>query len=140
MNQTTSGAIERDLRSTLVLLFVILFVVSFVLLSTVALVQGRTIKSQRSLIRLLLEGRVHRSGLSSQVAVSHANPAPERNPAPARQLPPPSPSAQVPEVKVKPQITVKPGRKSRRAQEPFPARPPAELNDPSDMRRVSFSI
>ena len=32
-----------------------------------------------------------------------------------------------------------PGRSSRKAAKPLPVRPPAEITDPSDMRRVKFS-
>jgi len=34
---------------------------------------------------------------------------------------------------------VNPGRTSRKAAKPLPVRPPAEVTDPSDMRRVKFS-
>jgi hypothetical protein len=141
MNQTTTGAVERVPRSALVPLVVILFVISFALLSMVVLEQDRTIKSQRSMVRLQLKGHAESSGPSSQLALSEPAMAPQSSQAQARERSPnESPSAQVPAVNVKPRVSVKPGRKPRRAQEPFPAKPPAELSDPSDMRRVLFSI
>lgn len=141
MNETTTVAIEREPRSALVPRFALMLVISFVLLSTVALEQDRTIRSQCSLIHLLLQGQVHRTTVRSSAAVSNVGSAPPSNQVRAHELSPNlSSSNQAPAVRVKPQITVKPGRKSRRAQEPFPGRPPAELSDPSDMRRVTFSI
>ena len=138
MNQTTTVAIERGPKAALVPLFVILLTICFALLSTVALEHGR--HSQRSLTRPF-EGRVDHSGLGSQMVASSAGGVAPADQVQARELSPhSSPSTQVPAVKVKPPVTVKPGRRARRGHEPFPASPPAELNDPSDMRRVSFSI
>jgi hypothetical protein len=141
MNETTTAEIEREPRAALVSRFAVLLVISFVLLSTVALEQDKTIRSQCSLIRLLLQGHLQLSRVHSGIAMFSAGSVPPSNQARALELPPNlSPSTQAPAVKVKPPITVKPGRKSRRAQEPFPGRPPTELSDPTDMRRVSFSI
>ena len=57
----------------------------------------------------------------------------------------PSPSvpldlSQAPSSQGKTQASTKPGRNSRKAQKALPVRPPAEVTDPSDMRRVSVAI
>jgi hypothetical protein len=110
--------------------------------------QGRTIDSQRSLIHLLFGDSIRLSATRA----GHQNQAeqkskPEQSSVQTQSQPPSSqvtqgqaPSAQVPQNPSKPQANVQPGRGSHKAQKAVPTRPPAEMTDPSDMRRVSFSI
>jgi hypothetical protein len=144
-------------------LLVVLFLISCVLLTTLVVMQDRTIDSQRSLIHLLFKDNLHlgamKAGLrrnqmthTGQISAQGNAPAPSPlSQVPSSQIPSsqtPSaqvpatqtPSAQVPLIQVKPQPSAKPGRNSRKAQKALPARPPAEMTDPSDMRRVSISI
>jgi hypothetical protein len=128
-------------------LLVVLFMVSYGLLTMLVVEQGRTIDSQRSLIHLLFGDSVQ---LGTTRMAAHKNRAEQKsNPqqdststqaqTPSSQVSPgQSPSAQVPQNPSKPQANVRPGRGSRKAQKAVP--PPAEMTDPSDMRRVSFSI
>src|SRR5205809_1983132 len=116
------------------------------MLTTLVVRQGRTIDSQRSLIHLLYKDRIHLSAVKPGASRNQAGPSSE---APPNQIPPtqvpstqaPStqvPSAQVPSVKSR--ANANSPRRSRKAQKRSPLRPPVEVTDPSDMRRVSFAI
>ncbi len=147
-------------------LLVVLFLISYVLLTMLVVLQDRTIDSQRSLIHSLFSDNLHlvatRVGLHrNQAAHSNQNPAQGKVPkqasssqTPSTQIPStqanqaPSnqvsaaqtPSTQVPVIQAKPDTSAKSGQKSRKAQKAAPMRPPVEVTDPSDMRRVSISI
>ena len=139
-------------------LLVALFLISYFLLTALVVFQGRTIDSQRGLIHLLFKDNLHLTAMKAGV---HKNPAARtnQNPAPASAVKPtpsvqvpstqiPSnqvsatatPSVQVPVIQATPQASAKSGRNSRKAQKTPPVIPPAEITDPSDMRRVSISI
>jgi len=154
-------------------LLVVLFLISYVLLTTLVVLQNRTIDSQRGLIHLLFKDNLHLSAMKAgwygnQAARSNqttaqgsmfsdnpttqlqAKQAPstqvQSNQVQSKQTPSnqvsatQTPSAQVPVIQATPQASAKSGRNSRKAQKALPAFPPAEMTDPSDMRRVSISI
>jgi len=170
---------SRRKRSLLPLL-VILFLISYGMLTKLVLEQDRAIDSQRTLIHLLFKDNLHLSALkkaqghdqskaspgtsgssvqspSSKISVTQV-PSTQISPTqispsqiPLTQVPSvkgPStqassekgPLAQVPSGKTREQNSAKTDRKSGKAQKPAPNRPPAELTDPSDMRRVSVAI
>lgn len=131
------------------------FVVAWGLLTILIVLQDHAIDAQRELIQLLMQD-LHTALITS---VSHGNTGSAPVVVKAAQLP----SAQVqtksaPSVQVPPQSRVQSkakessrvpssqgkdatsGRNSRQAKEKLPVRPPAEYTDPSDMRRVMFSI
>lgn len=159
--KTASAPTSKHSRITLPLL-VILFLFSYTVLISAVITQGKTIQSQRSLIHLLFKDNVHLSALRKGPAGQRTgaydgahNPAQSsqkdaaQNPSaqvllnqvPSAQLPLTQvPSAQVPSSKVGPQANTKTDRRTHKAAKPLPAKPPAELTDPSDMRRVAFSI
>ena len=163
-------------RHTMLPLLTVLFLISYVLLTTLVVLQDRTIDSQRSLIHSLFSDNLHLVATSvglhrNQATHSNQNPAQGKvpkqasssqtpptqiplNQTPSTQIPStqanqaPSnqvsaaqtPSTQVPVIQAKPETGAKPGLKSRKAQKAAPMRPPVEVTDPSDMRRVSISI
>jgi hypothetical protein len=145
MNLTITSAGRK--KRTMLPLLVVLFLISYSLLTMLVVEQGRTIDSQRSLIHLLFGNSIQ---LSATRVAGHQNQAdekskPEQDSAQTQsQSPSPqvtqgqAPSAQVPQNPSKPQANVQAGRGSHKAQKAVP--PPAEMTDPSDMRRVSFSI
>jgi len=162
MNLAGNTACGAKSSRTLVPLLVILFLVSYGLLTTLVVEQGRTIDSQRSLIHLLFNDSFHLSALKKELRKNlvpsmaqeteassnrQANAPSSQNSVdqlPLNQVPLiQAPSVQVPSAQAgptQPKARVAPDRKARKAgKSPF-ARPPAELTDPSDMRRVSFSI
>ncbi len=146
MNLTIT-AVGRKKRTMLPLL-VILFLISYSLLTMLVVEQGRTIDSQRSLIHLLFGDSIQLSATrvaghqeAEEKSKSAQNSAQTPSQSPSSQVTQgQAPSAQVPQNPSKPQANVQAGRGSHKAQKAIPVRPPAEMTDPSDMRRVSFSI
>jgi hypothetical protein len=143
-------------------LLVALFLISYVLLTTLVVLQNRTIDAQRGLIHLLFKDNLHlnaKVGLrgnqvtrtsqattSATVSSQHPTTQAQSNQVQSKQTPSnqvsatQTPSVQVPVIQATPQASAKSGRSSRKAQKALPAFPPAEVTDPSDMRRVSISI
>ncbi len=169
MNLAGNTASGAKSSRTLVPLLVILFLTSYGLLTTLVVEQGKTIDSQSSLMHLLLRDSFHLSALKKELRKNQTSSATQNSEAlPNRQAKAPSsqnalnqlplnqvplihaPSVQVPSAQVPSAQTgssqpkyrsgTTPDRKAKKAgKSPF-TRPPAELTDPSDMRRVSFSI
>ncbi len=139
-------------------LLVALFLISYILLTTLVVLQNRTIDSQRGLIHLLFKDNLHLSAMKAGLRkneltrlnqTSASASVPKQTPSaqiPSNQIPSnqvsatQTPSVQVPVIQARPQASAKSGRNSRKAQKTAPALPPAEATDPSDMRRVSISI
>ena len=160
--KTEAGAATGKRKHKLLPLLVVLFVISYGLLTRLVVEQNKTIASQRTLIHLLFKDSLHLSALrKAERQKAHAAqgiPASDLQAdakvpsakipviqVPQDQVPrdqhslDKSPSAQVPSAKPKQQNGGSMDHKQR-AQKKTPNRPPAELTDPSDMRRVSFSI
>ncbi len=133
----------------------IAFGIGWALLTILIVLQDHAINAQRELIQLLMQD-LH-SALVTSVSHGNATAAPvvvKRVQLPDDQVQKQStPSAQVPpQSKVQPKAKASSrvpssqgkdansGRNSRQAKEKLPVRPPAEYTDPSDMRRVRFSI
>ena len=142
------------------------FAIGWGLLGTLVALQDHAIDAQRELIKLLLQDLHtgltipigHHTGTSFPVVMKPGAAAQVRsNQLPSQQVQQQrTPSLQVPAVpssKVPSQdkgisrnpssqekaVGANPGRTSRKAAKPLPVRPPAEIIDPSDMRRVKFS-
>lgn len=155
-------AVRSRSRQTMLPLLVALFLISYVLLTTLVVLQNRTIDAQRGLIHLLFKDSLHLSAkvgfrgnqmvrasqntASATVSSQHPSTQAQSNQAQSKQTPSnqvsatQTPSVQVPVIQATPQASAKSGRSSRKAQKALPAFPPAEVTDPSDMRRVSISI
>lgn len=156
MNAIANAATKRKRKWTALPLLIVLFVISYFLLTKLVIEQDKTIDSQNSMIHTLFKDNLYLSqlhkhaGLSSKKPKSQAssqlqaqNPA-SQNPAAESAANQQSlsriPLAQVPSSKVGPQANAKSGRRTRKAGKAIPASPPPEPTDPSDQRRVSFSI
>lgn len=154
MDAIANAATKRKRKLTALPVLVVLFVISYLLLTKLVIEQDKTIDSQSSMIHMLFKdntylSRLHKhagalkkpksqdSQLQSQNPASQ-NPASESasNQESSSQIP----LAQVPSNKVGPQANAKTGRRTRKAEKAIPASPPPEPTDPSDQRRVSFSI
>lgn len=153
MDAFANAATKRKRKLTALPLLVVLFVISYVLLTKLVIEQDRTIDSQRSMIHMLFKDNTYLSRLHKNAAAKKAksqdsqlqaqdpasqNPASER--ASNQESNSQVPLTQVPSNKVGPQANAKAGRRTRKAEKAIPASPPPELTDPSDQRRVSFSI
>lgn len=165
MDLTPASSEKQKTRLTALPLLIVLFVISYCLLTKLVIEQDKTIDSQRSLIHLLFRDNLSLSRLRkrasslpkssvdhSGIAIEFANPSAKSSgkKAPSTQVQS-DPSAQVQTNKdhssqAQVQSPNKPGdqanakteRKMRKAEKPVS--PPVELTDPSDMRRVAFSI
>jgi hypothetical protein len=147
----TTIVVSRSKRAQIALLAV-LFTIAYGLLLMMVVRQGKTIQSQRSLIHLLFKDNQHlKAKTASAQESAHSAYADDSSKQVQAQVPSSQvPSTQIPLIQVpplqaapdkaKPQAGTKTDRKSRKAEKALPARPPAELTDPSDMRRVSFAI
>jgi len=154
MNAIVNAATKTKRKLTALPLLVVLFVISYFLLTKLVIEQDKTIDSQRGLIHMLFKDNAYLSMLHKHARASskkaqgdsqlQAGIPASQNPARGTQSSPMSslaqlPSAQVPASKVGPTANAKNDRKTRKAEKARPV-PPVELTDPSDMRRVSFSI
>jgi hypothetical protein len=156
MNATVVTASGRKQRPMTLPLLLVLFLTSYGLLTALVVRQSNTINSQRSLIHLLFKDNLHLASKKTPTDAGAYGKMQAQAQTPSAQVPlnqVPStqiPSSQIPLIQVPPlqvpsgkenlRAGTKPGRKSRKAEKALPTRPPAELTDPSDMRRVSFAI
>ncbi len=156
MDSIANAANKHKRKLTALPLLVVLFVISYLLLTKLVIEQDKTIDSQRSMIHMLFKDNVYLSGLHKHAGAALSkkprsqdysqlqaqNPA-SQNAASESALNQESssqiPSVQVPS-KVGPQANAKSERRTRKAEKAIPASPPPEPTDPSDQRRVSFSI
>src|SRR5712692_6512531 len=131
MEQTQNAAVAPKSRHSMLSLLVVLFLISYGLLTTLVVMQDRTIDSQRSLIHLLFKDNLHlgamKAGLrrnqmthAGQITAQGGMPVPTplsqvpSSQTPSAQVPTTqTPSAQVPLIQAKPQPGAKPGRNSR---------------------------
>lgn len=134
------------------------FAIAWGLLSVLVVLQDHAIDAQRELIHLLLQDLHQNLARTAQLqqAVGHFNSAvPAATTSgtthsyaqvPAAKKPSPtvqqhgSKSLASPSSQVKAPPSSKPDRTSRKALKALPVRPPAEMTDPLDKRRVSISI
>ena len=166
MDATSNAAAGRKRKLSALPLLVVLLAIAYGMLAKLVFLQDKTIEAQRSLIHLLFDDNVSLSYLHKHTAIlpkssarhgdiqiEFENPVAEnsKSDSSAAQVPPHQnrsdqvelnqfPSAQdrtnqVPSSKSGSQANTKRDRNTRKRQAP-----PAELTDPSDTRRVLFSI
>jgi hypothetical protein len=165
MNIAVKAAVTSKHKRTLLPMLVILFLISYCLLTMLVVEQNRTIDSQRTLIHLLFKDNLQLSSLRKaerQKSKAHAS---QGTTVGSMQSHAQSPSAKIPVIQVPSEkgpstetpsnqvqaekvqsgkATAQNGAKTQRragkAKQSAPSRPPAELTDPSDMRRVWSTI
>jgi hypothetical protein len=156
MDAIANAAAKRKRKLTALPLLIVLFVISYLLLTKLVIEQDKTIDSQRSMIHMLFKDNTYLSRLHKHAGTLSKKPRSQEDSQlqtqnPASQNPASGsasnqesssqiPLAQVPSSKVGPQANAKNGRRTRKAEKAIPASPPPEPTDPSDQRRVSFSI
>ena len=138
---TGNNAVTKPGHSLLPAL-IILFLVSYGLLTMLVVEQGRTIDSQRGLIQMLFSDSVELTGLKGKEnqrqqaeAQARAHALKKSPPAQATPRTPQvqSPSSNPPQAGAKSQSTSKLGR-------PLPQKPPKATADQDDERRILVSI
>lgn len=154
MDHTVSGVTVRRHKHAGWPLLVFLLVISYGLLTTVVVLQDRTIDAQADLIHLLFKAvrPLNVKAPQKNQLLADKQPASKRSynqlpssqvpriQAPSTQVPLDQHASQIPSSQEKPQVSAKPGRNRHKAGRRSPFRPPAEVTDPSDMRRTVFSI
>jgi hypothetical protein len=133
----TGDIVTRKPGRTLLPVLTVLFVVSYGLLTMLVVEQGRTIDSQRDLIRMLFDDSIELNGMKGkanqkQQAEARAQAQAQSKMKAPTQTPqaPPSPS---PRAGAKSQSTSKFGR-------PLPQKPPKDTSDQGDERRMLITI
>ena len=134
---TLFASLPSDTRNkhSMLPLLVILFIISYGLMTLLIVEQGSTIQSQRTMIRQLLGDSQELSAMKAKAALSRQ--AQDRNQAQ-------TPSAQAPSTQVPPTQPT-PSGKSRsdhggKVQRPSPSRPPKNASEMVDARRNLLSI
>src|SRR5713101_8743203 len=98
MEPTQNVAVATKPKQTMLPLLVVLFLISYVLLTTLLVLQDRTIDSQRSLIHLLFKDNLR---LAATKMGLHRNPVVRTNQRTAQaNVPAQTPSAQSPSAQV----------------------------------------
>jgi hypothetical protein len=117
-------------------ILVVLFVVSYCLLTTLVFEQGQTIESQRTLIRAMLQDSTQLAALKSKLAQNQSQHAQGQASAPDDQKnisPNPGPIATAPQGSDK--TTKQPG-KPPRAMKQAPGKPESDLEDVRRSTRI----
>ena|SRR5258708_1687933 len=135
------------------------FAIAWGLLTILVVLQDHAIDAQRVLIQLLLQDLhqavatsashlgagsvavVKQSQLPSKQVQSQSTPSAQVAPPPSSTVQAPGKdSSSTPLTQEKDTAVANSGRRARHAGKPLPVMPPPEITDPSDMRRVTFSI
>jgi hypothetical protein len=138
----TGDIVTRKPGRTLLPVLTILFLVSYGLLTMLVVEQGRTIDSQRNLIRMLFDDSIELNSMKGKanqkqqaearaLAQAQAQGKTKTPPAQAPQMQ--APSVPAPKAGAKSQSTSKFGR-------PMPQKPPKDTSDQGDERRMLIKI
>jgi len=131
---TQSEAPRKTSRTALLPLLIVLFLVSYGILATLVLEQGRTIESQRGLLREMLKDSTQLATLKSKLANAEAKRSQDKAATPAEPKEPETRnSAAAPNRSGK--EAKRPGKSSRSLKE-IPQKPAADLEDVRRSTRV----
>jgi hypothetical protein len=147
------GAILRDLKGndsvtkpkrTLLPVLTVLFLISYGLMAMLVVEQGRTIDSQRGLIRLLFTDSIQLNNLKGQANRKQQAEAQARADAQARSGLKTTPAPADPQARAHaPEATPQADAKSHgttKMRRPLPQKPPKDTSDEGDERRTMISI
>lgn len=118
----------------------VLFLVSYGLLTMLVVEQGRTIDSQRNLIRMLFDDSIELNGMKGKANQKQQAEARAQAQAQA-QSKMKTPPAQAPQMQAPP--SPRAGAKSQSTSKfakPFPQKPPKDSSDQGDERRLLMKI
>ena len=124
LSVTTESVVIVPKKQTLLPLLIVLFLISYGLMALLVVEQGRTIDTQRYLIRDLFTDSSQLSSMKSSALQKH-NAAAQ----------PKAPSTQVP-----PQDNTKAAHSSGKLRRPVPQKPPTAASDAADSRRMVVTI
>ena len=113
---------------------VVLFLISYGLMSILVVEQGRTIDNQRYLIRSLFGDSTQLSKLKGKELQKQRAEAQAQAEAKAHS------QAQTPSTQDQPRDQAKTGHNAGKLRKPLPQRPPTDADDRSDERRILLKI
>jgi flagellar basal body-associated protein FliL len=125
---------KKTSRTAMLPLLIVLFLVSYALLTLLVVEQGRTIESQRSLLREMLRDSTQLAALKNKLASAEAKQSQDKAAAKAEQKEPDS-GKSVAAPKRAEKDTRRPG-KSTRSLKQIPQKPAADLEDVRRSTRV----
>jgi hypothetical protein len=129
-----SEAPRKTSRTAMLPLLIVLFLVSYAILTLLVVEQGRTIESQRSLLREMLKDSTQLAALKGKLAIAEAKRSQDKAVAEAEQKEPHS-GHSAPAPKRSEKDVKRPG-KSARSQKEIPQKPAADLEDVRRSTRV----
>ena len=131
------GSRERDAEAEAVVdasSLTVLFLISYALMATLVVEQGRTIDSQRFLIKQLFRDSSELTGMKTSLFQKQRAQAQAQAEANAHS------QAQAPSSQATPRDNAKSNRNPGKLRRPAPLRPPRNTSDVADERRALFSI
>jgi hypothetical protein len=127
--QTIATATPKS-KSTLLPILIVLFLISYGLMSLLVVEQGRTIDAQRNLIRQLFSDSTELSALKGKNFQKQRAEAQAQAEAKAHS------QAQAPSSQGTPRDDAKSNRKAGKVRRPAPLKPPKDASDTADDRRA----
>ncbi|HVO80624.1 MAG TPA: hypothetical protein VMT28_07825 [Terriglobales bacterium] len=127
-------------KHTLLPVLVVLFLISYGLMSLLVVEQGRTIDAQRNLIRQLFSDSAELTSLKGKALQKQHAAAPAPPQAEGRTQASPEAKAQTPPSQASPRDNAKSEHRAGKLRRLLPPKPPRDAADDSDERRILFFI
>jgi hypothetical protein len=124
LSVTTESVLVVPKKQNMLPILIVLFLVSYGLMALLVVEQGRTIDSQRGLIRDLFSDSSRLNSMKSSALSKHGSAAQSKTP---------SSQVQTPDG-------AKPGHTTSKLQKQLPQKPPTAASDVSDSRRMLVTI
>jgi hypothetical protein len=136
-----ANVMPKPKQSSMLPLLTVLFLISYGLMAMLVVEQGRTIDSQRYLIKQLFTDSSELTSMKGTLLQKQRAQAKAQAEANARsQAQAPSSQAQAPSSQVAPRDNAKSSRNPGKFRRPAPLKPPRNTSDVADERRALFSI
>jgi hypothetical protein len=129
-----ANVMPKPKQSSMLPLLTVLFLISYALMATLVVEQGRTIDSQRFLIKELFRDSTELTGMKSSLFQKQRAQAQAQAEANANS------QAKAPSSQATPRDNAKSNRNPGKLRRPAPLRPPRNTSDVADERRALFSI
>jgi hypothetical protein len=129
-----ANVMPKPKQSSMLPLLTVLFLISYALMATLVVEQGRTIDSQRFLIKQLFRDSSELTGMKTSLFQKQRAQAQAQAEANAHS------QAQPPSSQATPRDNAKSNRNPGKLRRPAPLRPPRNTSDVADERRALFSI
>jgi cytoskeletal protein RodZ len=138
LQEEAVAVVPQKPKQQLLPLLVVLFLISYGLLTFLVVEQARTITNQRSLIQQLFQDSVELTSLKGKTLQRRSRPVPPSKAKPQAQTP--SSQNQTPSSQANPRDNVASQKRAGRLQKVFPVKPPKDTADTPDDRRTRAVI